>query len=91
MNAASSRLSGLIDAVSALNVQISEAEHQLQIERDVAARKVAAERLTDQLVAFEQALTPMLTAMKFFVSACEPLESVSLPPFASEIEAHLNG
>jgi hypothetical protein len=77
VNSASSRLSGLIEALGALNVQISEAEHQLQIERDIAERKVAAERLTDQVGQFEATLTPMLVAMRAFAGASGALSALS--------------
>jgi hypothetical protein len=77
VNAASSRLSGLIDALSALNVQISEAERQLQVERDHAERKAAAERMSAAINDFEARLDPMLSAMRLFASACEPLMAVS--------------
>jgi hypothetical protein len=73
VNAASSRLSGLIDAISALNVQISEHEHRIQVERDQAERKAASERMLVRVVDFEARLDPMLSAMRLFASACEPL------------------
>jgi hypothetical protein len=75
--AARSRVDGLTDAIGALQTQISEREYQLKVEHDAAARKVAAEKLTDQLAAFEQALTPMLTAMRLFADSCEPLSALS--------------
>jgi hypothetical protein len=93
--AAASRLSGLVDAISALNVQISEAERQLQVERDAAERAVAAARLTDQVVIFERALTPTLVTMRALADACEPLAIISfeiaqvrefVSKMASEIE-----
>jgi hypothetical protein len=75
--AASTRLGGLVDAISALNTQISEQEYQIQVERDAGERKVAAERLTDQVEKFEAALTPILTAMRTFYSVCEPIGVLS--------------
>jgi hypothetical protein len=77
VSAAASRLSGLVDALAALGAQISDAEYQLQVERDQAARKEAAERLTAQVVRFEELLTPMLVAMRGFIDGCVPLEPLS--------------
>jgi predicted nucleic acid-binding Zn-ribbon protein len=72
---ASTRLGGLVDAISALNVQISEHEHRIQLDRDQAERKAASERILAQVVDFEARLDPLLSAMKLFADVCEPLES----------------
>jgi hypothetical protein len=93
--ATTSRVSGLVDAIGALQAQIGEAEHQIQVEKDQAERKVAAERLTDQVLRFEELLSPILTTMRAFADACEPLCALSyeaaqireyVSKLASEIE-----
>jgi hypothetical protein len=91
VEAATSTLKGLEAAFAKINEQISDAQNRVDQERQDVERKVAADEIKRQVLAFEKSVEPTLMALRVFSKTAGELAHVALELGAISQYAHLAG
>jgi hypothetical protein len=89
VDGAQSALTGLDDAISALQVQIDSAEQDLTAERERVERQAASESLAASVASIEAKLEPWLTTTRAFAESLQSIAHVRFEP--GQIATYIGG